>query len=75
MKGTLVQHGDGLAILLDEALRKELNLDVNTPIEILSTGETLVVTKAVGENRLAKLQAAIEKMDRQYGSVFQRLAE
>jgi antitoxin component of MazEF toxin-antitoxin module len=75
MTNKLVRHGEGFALIIDQQILDKLEIDADTPLDISTTGQTLIVTPHRNDNRKATLEAAIEEMDREYGSVFKRLAE
>ncbi len=75
MQKRLVPYGDGLALVIEQALLDQLNIDADTPLEVSTDGQTLIVTPVTDEERKAAFEKALEDMDRQYGSVFKRLAE
>jgi hypothetical protein len=66
---------DGLALILDRPILDELGVDEHTELEILTNGEILVVTRAGDESREQQLKGIIEKLDREYGGLFRRLAQ
>lgn len=71
----LVRHGDGFALIIDQQILDKLEIDADTPLDISTTDQALVVTPRRNDNRKAALETAIDEMDRDYGSVFKRLAE
>ncbi len=71
----LTKTGNSLALVLDKPLLKQLGIDKNTPLELSTNGDVLVVTPVRDRVRERKLKKALEEMDRQYGGVFKRLAE
>jgi hypothetical protein len=75
MSHKLVRHGDGFALIIDQEILDKLEIDAETPLDISTTDQTLVVTPRRNDNRKAAFEATIEEMDREYGPVFKRLAE
>lgn len=71
----IVEYGDDLAIVLDRATADKLDLTTDTQVDGVTDGKTLVITPLRDEARRATFKAIMEEMDREYGSVFQRLAE
>ncbi len=74
MKAKLVQCGDDLAVVIDKSLREQMEIDLNTQLDMVADGRTIIIMKR-DETRRAMLQVALEEMDEEYGSVFQKLAE
>ena len=71
----LTKTGNSLALVLDKPLLEQLGIDEDTPLELSTNGDVLVVTPVRDRARQRKLKKALEEMDRQYGGVFKRLAE
>jgi antitoxin component of MazEF toxin-antitoxin module len=71
----LTRTGNSLALVLDKPLLEQLGIDENTPLEISTNGDVLVVTPVRDRARERKLKKALEDMDQQYGGVFKRLAK
>ncbi|HEX9160834.1 MAG TPA: AbrB/MazE/SpoVT family DNA-binding domain-containing protein [Thermoanaerobaculia bacterium] len=71
----LTKTGNSLALVLDKPLLQQLGIDENTPLEIATNGDVLVVTPVRDRARQRKLKKALEEMDRRYSGVFKRLAE
>ena len=58
-----------------EAVDCVVVFEEDTPLELSTNGDVLVVTPVRDRAREKKLKKALEDMDRQYGGVFKRLAE
>jgi antitoxin MazE len=71
----LTRTGNSFALVLDKPLLEQLGIDEDTPLELSTNGDVLVVTPVRDRAREKKLKKALEDMDRQYGGVFKRLAE
>jgi antitoxin component of MazEF toxin-antitoxin module len=71
----LTKTGNSLALVLDKPLLEQLGIDENTPLEVSTNGDVLVVTPVRDRARERKLKKALEEMDREYEGVFKRLAE
>ena len=71
----LTRTGNSLALVLDKPLLEQLGIDEDTPLEISTNGDVLVVTPVRDRARERKLKDALEEMDRRYSGVFKRLAE
>ncbi len=74
MKTTLVQHGDKKALIIEEALLKQLNIDLETPLDLNAEGDALVITP-VRDEIDPEFQDMMERINKRYGRAFKRLAE
>ncbi len=74
LQGRLVQHGDTLALLLESEILKQLNINLDSKLDIVTDGDSIIVTVR-DEERRAKLHRIMEEMNEEYGEVFKRLAE
>lgn len=72
---TLTKHGEGWALVIDKGVLERLKIDEETPLEMTTDGESLIVTPVLDPNRRAEFRAALEKANRQYGRALKRLAE
>jgi len=71
----LTKHGNSLALVLDRGVLDLLEIDADTPLNIKTDGKCLIVTPVQTPARRKKLQAALEKVNRQYGPALKKLAE
>lgn len=71
----LTKHGNSLALVIDKGVLKLLNIDGETPLEITTDGEALIVTPVRDEQRREKFKSALEKANRRYGRALKQLAE
>ena len=71
---TLRKQGNGQALPIDKATMGAMGIDLDTPLEVTLTGNTLVVTPVhVGLPR-QKLDASVRKMRQRYGKALKNLA-
>jgi antitoxin component of MazEF toxin-antitoxin module len=71
----LTKHGNSWALVIDKPVLELLKIDPQTPLEIATDGQTLIVSPVRGPKRRAKFEAALDKINRKYGRVLQKLAE
>lgn len=71
----LTRHGDGLALVIDKPVLDLLNIDAETPLEITTDGQVLVVAPVIDTVRNAKFRSALEETNRRHGKALKRLAE
>ncbi len=71
----LTKHGNSLAIIIDRAVLDLLKIDADTPLEISTDGQVLVITPVRDKARRNKFRKALESANRKYGRALKRLAE
>ena len=75
MRKHLTKTGNSLALVLDRPLLKSLGIDADTPLEVSTDGDVIVVTPVREQKRARKLARALDEINAQYAGVFRRLAE
>ena len=75
VKKRLTKTGNSLALVLDKPLLDRVQIDANTPLEVSTDGDVIVISPVRGRRRTARLKRIVEKAHRQYGGVFRQLAE
>jgi len=71
----LTKHGNSWALVIDKPVLDLLQIEPETPLEIKTDGQTLIISPAVASNRKVKFKAALEKTNRRYGRTLRKLAE
>lgn len=71
----LTRTGNSLALVLDKALLERLDIDADTPIEVSTDGDVIVLSPVRGARHTAKLKKAMARADEEYAGAFKRLAE
>lgn len=71
----LTKHGNSWALIIDKPVLDLLKIGPETPLEISTDGQTLLVTPAKPGKRHDRFQSALEKTNRKYGRALKRLAE
>jgi hypothetical protein len=74
LEGRLVQHENNLALVLEPEVLKQMNIGLDSKLDIVTSGDSLIVTVRDQEHS-ANLHRIMEDMNEQYGEVFKRLAE
>jgi antitoxin MazE len=74
MTKRLTKHGNSLALVIDKPILDLLKIDADTPLEVTTDGRSLVISPSDPQRR-KKFKAAVEKMNRDWGEVFRRLAQ
>jgi antitoxin component of MazEF toxin-antitoxin module len=70
----LTKHGNSLALVLDKPILDLIKIDANTPLEVTTDGDRLIVSPQ-REVDDATFKAALEKVNRRYAKTFKRLAK
>jgi antitoxin component of MazEF toxin-antitoxin module len=75
MTKTLIRHGNSLALVIDKPILDMLDITADTPLEVVTNGDRLMITPVRDKSRQAKLRASLAKINRKHGSDLKRLAE
>ena len=71
----LTKSGNSLALVIDKPLLDLVKIDADTPLEVSSDGNVIVISPLRDRKRTAKLRAVVADAHRRYGGVFKRLAD
>ena len=71
----LTRTGNSLALVLDKRLLDQVGIDADTPLEVSTDGQIIVISPVRGRRRTAKLKAIVAETHARYGGAFRRLAE
>ena len=75
MTKTLIKHGNSLALVIDKPILEMLEISADTPLELTSNGDVLMVAPVRDKARQRRLRASLDKINRKFGDDLQRLAE
>jgi antitoxin MazE len=75
MTKTLIRHGNSLALVIDKPILEMLDISADTPLEVTTNGDSLLISPVRDKQRQKRLRASLDKINRQYGSDLRRLAE
>ncbi len=75
MHKKLTKTGNSLALVLEKGLLERTGIDAETPLEVSTDGEVIVISPVRSSRRTAKLKRVMEKAHERYAGVFKRLAE
>jgi len=75
MVKTLIKHGNSYALVIDKPILELLRVTSDTPLELTTNGDTLMVTPVRDTKRQQRLRQALEKINSRYGETLKRLAE
>ena len=71
----LTRTGNSFAVVLERPLLEAANIDEDTPLEVSTNGDVIVITPKRSKKRMAKLEAAVAAIDAQFAGAFRRLAK
>lgn len=71
----LTKTGNSLALVLDRPLLEATGIDADTPLDVSTDGDVIVISPVRDEARARKLRAGVERINERYAGVFRRLAE
>jgi len=72
---TLIKHGNSLALVIDKPILEMLSIQADTPLEISTNGDALLVSPVRDEARQAQLRQTLMKLNAKFGDDLRRLAE
>jgi antitoxin MazE len=75
MVKTLVKHGNSYALVIDKPILELLRATPETPLELTTDGEKLMVCPIRDRQGEKRLQRSLRKINRKYGEDLKRLAE
>ena len=71
----LAKHGNSLALVIDRAILDLLKIDAETPLDISTDGQVLIISPVQDEKRREQFKKALASTNRRYGRMLRRLAE
>ena len=75
VRKNLVKHGNSLALIIEKPILELLGADADTPFDITTDGQVLVLNPAPNPKRRKAFHAALEKANRTYAEDLKKLAE
>jgi antitoxin component of MazEF toxin-antitoxin module len=71
----MTRHGNSMALVIDRPILELLNIDADTPLDITTDGEVLIITPVRDKKRRQVFEAALDKTNRRYGRMLKNLAD
>ncbi len=68
-------HGISLALVIDKPILELLKIDSDTPLDIKTDGESLIVSPRRPQLTDAAFENALHKVNEEFGDVLQSLAK
>lgn len=75
MRKTLTKHGNSLALVIDKPILELLGVAADTPLEITTNGDALIVQPIRDRQLQARLDTSLERLNQQFAPALRRLAE
>jgi antitoxin component of MazEF toxin-antitoxin module len=75
MRKTLTKHGNSYALVIEKPILEILRVTPDTPFEIVTDGQSLVLTPVRDKDEEEKFQNALEMVHQRFGRAMKRLAE
>ncbi len=72
---TLTKHGNSYALVIEKPILEILRVSPDTPFEIITDGQCLVLSPVRERSEDKKFQEALEMVHKRFGRAMKRLAE
>lgn len=72
---TLTPHGNSAALIIDKAILEILNIDMSTPLEIVTDGESLIISPVRDGTHRERVARSLERINARHSGTLGRLAE
>ncbi|TAL17109.1 AbrB/MazE/SpoVT family DNA-binding domain-containing protein [bacterium] len=72
---TLTKHGNSLAIVIEKPILELLGADSETPFDITTDGQVLILTPLTAPDRHADFKSALDKVNARYPKALKKLSE
>jgi len=72
---TLTKHGNSLALVIEKPILELIGANAETPFDISTDGQVLILSPVKDEGRDAAFQAALDKVNAKYPRALKKLAE
>jgi antitoxin component of MazEF toxin-antitoxin module len=71
----MVQHGNSSALIIDKPIMELLHIDPETPLEISTDGQNIIISPVSDPKRIEKLQKTLGKINKKHESTLRKLAK
>lgn len=75
MLKTLTKHGNSLALVIEKPILDLLGTESDTPFDVTTDGQSLVLTPIRDVNRQKAFKVALDKVNHKYAKALKKLAE
>ncbi|MBN1497887.1 MAG: AbrB/MazE/SpoVT family DNA-binding domain-containing protein [Spirochaetes bacterium] len=70
----MVQHGNSSALIIDKPIMELLHIDPETPLEIATDGQNIIISPVRDPKRMDRLEKALGKINKKHESILRKLA-
>lgn len=71
----LKRHGNSLALVIDKPVLELVNIDSETPLEVSTDCQVLIISPVKDAKKRKKFEQALENVNRKYGRALKHLAD
>jgi hypothetical protein len=71
----LIQHENGVALVIDKPIMEMLEITNDTIFELSTDGKNLILSPQMEHGQEMNVLNSLEKINRKYGSVLKKLGE
>ena len=71
----MVQHGNSSALIIDKPIMELLNIDPETPLEIATDGQNIIISPVSDPKRMDKLAKILDKINKKHEPTLRKLAK
>ena len=71
----LTKHGNSYALVIDKPIMELLRVSPDTPFDIITDGQSLVLTPVRSAKQEQKFEKALESVHKRFGRAMKRLAQ
>lgn len=71
----MVQHGNSSALIIDKPIMELLHIDYDTPLEISTDGNNIIISPVKDKKRLTKLNNSLKKINQNHKSTLEKLSK
>jgi antitoxin component of MazEF toxin-antitoxin module len=75
MVKSLTKHGNSYALVIDKPILELIRVSPDTPFDIITDGQSLVLTPVRDARQEQKFEKALENVHKRFGRAMKRLAE
>jgi antitoxin MazE len=75
MPKKLTRTGNSYAVVLERRTLEATGIGAETPLEVSTDGDVIVISPVRSKKRTAKLKKILQELDREHAGAFQRLAK
>jgi len=71
----MVRHGNSSALIIDKPIMELLSIDTDTPLEISTDGQNIIISPINNIKRMQRLEKALVNINKKHGSTLKKLAK